>query len=262
MNIFIMADMEGISGITDPEQVFTDNTKYYESEGRLYMTMDVNACIEGLIEGGAKKIIVKDAHSGSKNLLWDKLSNHAEYIIGSSGDKRMPGLETCDGVILLGYHAMAGTPGAILEHTWSSKSWQNFWLNGIPAGEIAIDAGIAGDYDKPVIMVSGDDKVCHEASKLINGIVTAQVKQGFSVSGGRLLSMDNAHDLIRKKACEAIKKCANIRPFKVKAPVTMRLEKVERGQLPNIESKPYMKIIDGRTYEVYGDSVEQALWRL
>ena len=33
-------------------------------------------------------------------------------------------------VILLGYHAMAGTPGGILEHTMSSASVQNYWING------------------------------------------------------------------------------------------------------------------------------------
>ena len=44
------------------------------------------------------------------------------------------------GLILLGYHAMAGTPGAILEHSMSSKSIQNYWINGRLAGEVAIDA--------------------------------------------------------------------------------------------------------------------------
>ena len=55
---------------------------------------------------------------------------------------------------------MAGTPGAILEHTMSSASVQNYWINGMKVGELAIDAGIVGDRGKPVIMVSGDDKVC------------------------------------------------------------------------------------------------------
>jgi len=262
MNIYIMVDMEGISGIVSPEQVQRDSGKYYESEGRLYMTWDVNACIEGCLNGGAKRIIVNDVHGGGKNLIWDKLSEHAEYIIGSSGNKRMPGIEECDGLILLGYHAMAGTKAAILEHTWSSKDWQNLWINGNLSGEIAIDAGIAGDYNKPVIMVSGDDKACQEAKQLIEGVVLAQVKQSLSVSGGKLLSLKEAHDLIRRKACEAVKKSSEIKPLKIKSPVTMRLEKVERGSIPNIHAKPYMKIIDGRTYEVTGDNVEQALRRL
>ena len=41
-----------------------------------------------------------------------------------------------------------------------------------------------------------------------------------------------------------------------------RLERVSRGRLPIHGEKPYVKIIDGRTYEVTADSVSEALWRL
>jgi D-amino peptidase len=42
----------------------------------------------------------------------------------------------------------------------------------------------------------------------------------------------------------------------------MRVELVERGRVPLPATKPYMRVIDGRTYEVDGASVEEALWRL
>ncbi|MEW6359750.1 MAG: M55 family metallopeptidase [Planctomycetota bacterium] len=258
MNIFVMVDMEGISGICQRSQVSKGDPTY----ARKYMTWDVNACVRGCLAGGAKKVTVRDAHGGGFNLIWEELDPRADYIQGHTGKHRMPGIERCDGLILLGYHAMAGTPEAILEHTMSSAAWQNCWLNGKRVGEVGIDAGIAGDYGVPTIMVSGDDKVCAEARRLIPGIVACQVKEGMAVEGGRLLPKEAAHGLIEKKSAEAVRKCKAVKPFRVKRPVRMRLEKVERGPIPEAGKKPYVKIIDGRTYEVTADSVHDALFRL
>lgn len=258
-----MVDAEGISGVHLKEQVMSNGPLY--AEFRKYMTQEINVCVEGLKAGGADKIVVRDAHSSGTNVLWHELSPLAyEYVIGSCGTVRMPGIEECDAVVLLGYHAMAGTPMAVLEHTMSSLTWQNFWINGKKSGEVALDAAIAGDYNKPVIMVSGDDKVCAEAAELLPGVVTAQVKKGLSIYGARHLPMEKAYELIRKKSAEAVQKVisGDIKPYKVSTPVTLRLEVVERGRIPNIYSKPYAKIIDGHTYEVTGSSVEEALFRL
>jgi len=45
-------------------------------------------------------------------------------------------------------------------------------------------------------------------------------------------------------------------------PVTLRAEMVERFVMPVDQAKPYMKIIDGRTYEVTAETMEAALFRL
>ena len=263
MNIYVMVDAEGLSGIHIKEQVMSSGALY--SEFRKYMTQEINICVEGLKSGGANKIIVRDAHASGTNVLWHELSPLAdEYIMGNSGTVRMPGIEECDAVVLLGYHAMAGTPMAVLEHTMSSVNWQNFWINGKRSGEIAYDTAVAGDYNKPVIMVSGDDKTCAEAAELIPGVVTAQVKKAISLYGARHLPLEKAYTLIKEKSAEAVKKAlsGDIKPYKVSSPVTLRLEVVERGNIPNIRSKPYINIIDGHTYEVTGNSMEEAFARL
>jgi len=254
MNIFVLVDMEGISGIYSRAQVMMADPAYVEA--RRFMTWDVNACVEGCIAGGAKKVTVKDTHYKKCNLIWDDLDPRARYIQGSCRQQRMPGIESCDGLILLGYHAMAGTPAAILEHTISSSKWQNFWLNGKKSGELAIDAAIAGDYKVPTIMVSGDDKVCREARRFIKGVVTAEVKKGLAVEGGILLPKEKAHEVIRKSAANAVKRCKKIKPCRVKKPVTMRLELAERGTVPM--GRKGVTVIDGRTYEVKGRTAEEA----
>jgi D-amino peptidase len=254
MNVFVMVDMEGISGICKGVQV-SEGEPY--QTGRRYLTQDVNACVEGCIAGGAKRVVVRDAHWQGFNFVWEDLDDRAEYIQGSSGRQRMPDIAKFDGLILLGYHAMAGTAEAILEHTMSSRAWQNFWINGVKSGELAIDAGMAGDHGVPVIMVSGDDKVCREAKRFFKDVIAVQVKKGFDVEGGQMLPRQRAHQLIRRGAEQACREYKRFKPYKVTKPVTMRLELVSRGKVP--VHRPGVKVIDGRTYQVTGRTVEETL---
>jgi D-amino peptidase len=261
MKVFVMTDMEGISGVCRADQV-THGAALYES-GRRYLTWEVNACVEGCLRGGATDVVVRDGHSGDgDNFIWEELDPRAEYVMGEAGRRRFGPIEEFDAVILLGYHAMAGTTEAILEHTMSPAGWQDFWLNGCRCGEIGIVAAVAGENGIPAIMVSGDDKACREAQDLLPGVLTACVKTGYAVEGGRLLSAEVAHRLIRETAAEAVDRAGEIEPFVVEPPVTARLERVSRGRLPVDGDKPYVRILDGRTYEVTGESVEQAIARL
>lgn len=67
--------MEGISGITQVSQV--DPTRASTPDylhGQELITMDVNAVVEGAVEGGATYIEVHDSHgSRNRNVLIEKL---------------------------------------------------------------------------------------------------------------------------------------------------------------------------------------------
>ena len=255
MKIFVVVDMEGISGICRSSQVMPDGEHYAAS--RKYIVWDTNACVAGCIAGGATRVVVRDAHATGYNFLWEDLDPRAEYIQGRSLRQRIPDLDDFDGLILLGYHAMAGTREAILEHTMSSRGWQNFWINGVKAGEFALDAATAGDHNVPTIMVSGDDKLCAEARKLVKNIVAVEVKKGLDVEGGLLQPKETAHRLITEGAARAVRECKRIKPYKVKGPVHLRLEMVSRGVVS--PRKPGVKFAgDSRTYEVTGPDVETA----
>jgi len=257
MKIYIFVDMEGISGVSGSEFVTADGKRY--ATARKYYTWDVNACARGCFAAGADAVMVRDGHGGGNHLLWDELDPRLEAVQGTTGTVRMVGLDECDALILLGYHAMAGTRGALLEHTYSSRGIQNMWLNGRPVGEIGIDAGIASDRDIPTILVSGDDYACREAEEWIPGVVACEVKKGLSCQGARLLPMKEAHARIERAAAEAVGRTAEIAPMPVDRPVTLRKEVVERGSIPNAE-RPGLRILDGRTYEVTADTVEKALF--
>ncbi len=261
MNVFVMVDIEGISGIYTKEQVLPTNSRF--DEGRKFMTEDINACVKGLRAAGVDKIYVRDTHGGSYTLDWENATSDVDgYICGVHRDMRFLEIEDFDAVIFLGYHAMAGQEGAVLEHTYSSLNFENVFVNGEKAGEMLIDAAILGEKGKPVIMVSGDDKVCAEAKAIIPGIVTAEVKKALDIEGAVLLPKEKAHKLIYEKAIEAVKNFENVKPFKVKTPVELKVELVERRELPNSLGRPYIKILDGHTFTISGDTMEEALFRL
>ncbi len=262
MNIYIMTDIEGISGIYCKDQLMASSR--FE-EGKRLFTREVNICAEACKKYGAEKVYVRDCHGSSNSLVWEKLSTAVDYAIcGMTGDERFVGLDDCDGVILLGYHAMAGTANAVLEHTMSSASIQNLYINGEKTGEIGIDAAICAERGKPVIMVSGDDKTCAEAKELLPWVATAEVKRATGCNGAVLLPPHTAQRVIEETVKEALE---NLKKGKtelatVDSPVTMRIDRVERIEHPSTVQRPYINIIDNRAYEVTADKVSEALIRL
>jgi len=260
MNIYLSVDMEGISGISGSEFVLPDGRLY--PEGRRYYTRDINACAAGCFAAGASEVVARDGHGGGNHALWEELDPRVELVQGDC-PRPFPGLEEADAFILLGYHALAGTAAALLEHTFSSATIQNMWLNGQLVGEIGIHSAMAAELGVPTIMVSGDDKACAEATTWIPGVVTCRVKEGLGTQGARLLSAETAHRLIEERAREAIGKLHDIPPPPVPHPVTLRVEMKERIPIPRDNTRPNMRVIDARTFEVTAETVTEAfpwLW--
>ncbi|MBR2374515.1 MAG: M55 family metallopeptidase [Lentisphaeria bacterium] len=259
MKICIRTDLEGVSGVASSFYINAgEGRPGLIAEARKMLAADINACIEGCVRAGADKIIVKDGHGGGFNVMRSQIDSRAELLDGRTPGDLMPATEGADGVIFLGYHAMAGTYGAVCEHTMNSSKIQNVWLNGRKVGEIGLCAAVAAEKGIPVVMVSGDDKTCIEAAEWIPGVVTCQVKKGFSCDGAMLPPLKYTHQMIIEKTMEAL---GNI-PVKVipvvEYPVTLRIELVSRAVLPE---NPRCRIIDARTCEVTADTVAQA-WNM
>ena len=261
MRILIAVDLEGISGVCVPEQVRPGEARYAEACG--YATADANACVDGCFRGGADAVVVWDAHFRGHNLRWHELDPRAELRQGSCDHGRLHDIGDFDALILLGYHAMAGTRSGVLEHTFSSRGWQNLWLGDRLAGEIAIDAAIAGEAGVPVVLVSGCDRACAEAAQWLPSTRQAVVKTGLATAGAQLLPMARAHALIAEQTTAALGERDAIPPLHLPPPVTLRLELVERGTLPRVDpADPDRRVVDGRTLEVTGPSVRAAFERL
>ena len=95
-------------------------------------TGDVNACVRGLVAGGATDVLVNEAHDSQRNLLLEELDERARMLTGRHKPlSMMQGIDSgVDGVVFLGYHAGAGAEG-VLAHTYLANSITGVWLDGV-----------------------------------------------------------------------------------------------------------------------------------
>jgi D-amino peptidase len=227
MKILIAVDMEGITGVTTWDQVTPGHTEY--ARFRRLMTQDVNAAIRGACEAGADEVIVADGHWNGSNILVEELDPRARLNTGSpSPFSMMQGIdESVDGVMFIGYHARNGTPNAILDHTWSSKTVANVWLNDILTGEFGLNGAVAGHFGVPVIMASGDQTACGQIVEQLGDMEMAVVKQATGRFAAECLTPEVSQELIFTTAARGVNRLmeGNVPdPFVLDTPVRVTVE--------------------------------------
>src|SRR4030043_29356 len=193
------------------------------------MTQDINAAIRGAFESGADEVLVTDGHDRGTNILLEELDPRAHLICGDYSSLAMiQGVDQgVDGVIFVGYHARAGSQNAILDHTWSSRRVANLWLNDILVGEYGLNGAVAGHFNVPVLMLTGDQTACAQASELLGDIETVVVKTAISRMAAECLPPQVTDELIRKAATQAISRLKQgkaPKPFKIQPPVHVTLD--------------------------------------
>lgn len=239
MDVYIVFDMECISGVTDGRMIRTGHEQW-ASRGRRLATAEVNAAIEGLLAGGAGRIWVKDGHDSGENLLREELHKEAELISGSTASGiagLMPDLDESFGcVVMIGFHARMGTLHAHFDHTISTATVSEVRLNGTPVGEIGIYAAYAGQFGVPVTMVTGDAAGAQEARDLIGDIETVAVKQGIGRFSARTLSPQVTQPQIREAAQRALS--TSVEPLLFGAPLTVEMDFLRSAEADMAELVP------------------------
>lgn len=224
--IYIATDLEGASGVYRFEQT-RDRTSPYYREAVDYLMGDIAAAVRGFRDAGAEEIVVLDGHGGGNNFNPALLEPGARYVSGirSAHSALWPLDKQFAGLVLLGYHAMWGTPDGVLHHTQSSTSERRFWYNGVESGEIVQHAAIAGHQGVPVIMVTGDEATCREARRFLGKApVTVVTKQGISREGAILRPFAETRAAIYDGAREAFARIRRCRPFRLKLPIRARCQ--------------------------------------
>ena len=244
MKILIATDMEGITGVTTWDQVTPGHPEY--ARFRRQMTEDVNAAIRGAYEAGAEEVIVADGHWHGSNILVEELDSRARLNTGSpSPFSMMQGInDSIDGVMFIGYHARNGSPNAILDHTWSSRTVVNVWLNDILTGEYGLNAAVAGRFGAPVILVSGDQTACAQVKELLGDVETAVVKRASGCFAAECLSPEVTREMICRSAERAVRRLAegNIPdPFVLDSPLVVTVEFFSSDMADRASLLPFTK---------------------
>jgi D-amino peptidase len=223
--IYISVDMEGIWGVVHGDQVSATSPEY--GAARRWMAEDVNAVVAGLLEAGAGEIVVNDSHGSMRNIVADALNPKVSLISGSPKPlSMMQGIDgTYDAVVFVGYHARAGTAAGILDHTISSTTIRSIKVNGQELPELGLNAAIAGYFNVPVIMLTGDTTTCGQAKALLgDGLVTAAVKEAIGRAAARLFPAEQARARLKEAAREALGKRQSFQPFRLAGPYTVDVE--------------------------------------
>jgi len=185
LNVYISADIEGVAGVRS----FEEATKGKPDNGwfRRQMTSEVAAACRGAFAAGAESILVQDAHDNADNLLLDELPAGIEVARGWSGHPLMmlQALDpSFDAVVMVGYHAGAGSGGSPIEHSCSLRLIE-LRLNDAPVSEFVIHTYAAAALGVPVVFVSGDEGLCRTVREFDPNIGTVATKRG---AGGSIIS--------------------------------------------------------------------------
>jgi D-amino peptidase len=221
LKIYISADMEGVVGVVTADQLGPQGFEY--NRFREFMTEEVKAAIGAAFDAGATEIVISDSHGNGENLLIEKLPKNVTIVRSWPRPlMMMQGIdETFDGAIFIGYHTSTTNTAGVRAHTISSARLADVRLNGISMPEAGINAAIAGSFNVPVIMISGDDAIVKEATDLLGDIEGAVVKWAVSFHSAKTLTPEMAYELIREKTKKAIQRIKDFKPYKVKQPVQL-----------------------------------------
>ncbi|KYH39540.1 MAG: hypothetical protein AYL33_007980 [Candidatus Bathyarchaeota archaeon B63] len=260
MKVYVMTDLEGVAGVINFDDYGTPKGRYYETAREL-TTNEANAAIEGLIEAGAKEILVVDGHGhGAINPLL--LHPSAKLLSGRPLKYPFGCDRSFDAAVIIGQHAKSNTDGGHLSHTFSFEV-EELTINGISLGELGCNMLSAAYFGVPTVMVSGDKAACEEALALVPNIEVAPVKEGIKrgsavgLTGEQNklfneaaihLHPEKACELIRERARRGLERLSEIKPFWLDPPyeliIKLRPEKEGKtGRIAKVRSKDILELL-------------------
>jgi D-amino peptidase len=250
LKVYISVDIEGIWGVVSRKQIIGDDGDYLRA--RKLMTKEVNLVCQELFNNGVKEIVVNDSHGPMDNIIIEELHPDVSLISGYPKDlSMMAGIDhTFDCAIFIGYHPKAGTERGIFDHTYAGRVVSKFKINGEEVGEAGLNAGVAGYFDVPVVLVSGDDKVCQDVLKEIGPIPTVAVKETIS----RYCAKNLPYNQLKNKYKEAVYKAiTGLNQYPIKKfnlPLNLELEFTQAIMVDMALSLPQVKKINSKTISV------------
>ena len=259
MKVYILTDLEGVSGVVSFDNDTTPGTRYYERSKKL-LAGETNAAVEGCLAAGATEVFVLDGH-GPGGLNPEDVHTEAKLLIGRPIAWPFELDSSFDAVIILAHHSMNGTADGNLSHTYSHVSITNMWLNGEKIGEIGMEFALAGYLGVPVILVTGDEAACREAQTYVPEVEVAAVKKGINLGAAVCLHPEKARALIRERAEMALRQVKEVSLYKVKPPFEIRTEFVSSASAFAAAQGPDVEFIDSRTVAVRGDDLLEVIQR-
>lgn len=219
---YIGLDMEGVACVvgTPGKGLEGVNYAFAAHEG----LEEANACARALFDSGADEVILWDNHSTGVNLDYERVDPRCRIALGSGFGSRFPAIDdSFAGVIFIGYHAREATRNAVLSHTYSSVTYQDYEVNGVSVGEMEIDAAFAALHHVPPILAVSDLACVRQAKESFPGIRTVATKEGFGWNAAISLSPQAAREAVYKATLDAVAHEKEMRPYSMNGPLQVRI---------------------------------------
>lgn len=259
MKLFISFDMEGVTGITNHFDIDEKSPKF-EIAQRL-ATSDVNAAVEGALEGGIDEVVVYDGHGFERNnILFEKLHPKAKFIRSrlETPGFNLPTLDSSfDAVFFIGWHSRPSNPG-ILSHCYNPNVFLEWRVNGTPVGEPELSAAYAGLFNLPVVLFTGDDKSCSEVKAWNPNCQCVITKYAIDREAAVCVPMQESWNNIKIGARKAIKNKSRVKPFTFKMPVNIEADTIFDHHAIAISLIPGVKRISDRTVSFVSNDYKEA----
>ncbi len=251
MKVYIVSDLEGVAGVVDFKKQCMEDGAYYQQAINM-ATRELNALIEGVIEGGATEIFAWPGHGAFPGGINVELLHAECKLVMHAGDAGPVGYdESFDAMMLHGLHGMAGS-GGVLAHSFYPFP-KNIWVDNLKIGEIALNMAGFGEKRVPTVLVTGDMTAIEEAKALVPGIEGAIVKWALdekeklgalSVRKAISLSPEKARSTIKEAARNAMDKIDLVKPFVIPTPFDLRVEYIEAKYAERIAGSPGVTRVD------------------
>lgn len=258
MNIYISADIEGISGVVNGSHTTQNSFEY--SRTRKLMTDEVNAAVKGAKRAGAKKILLNDSHGKMSNILIEDLD---EDVILISGNRKLLGMmeginKDFNAALFIGYHARNNTNG-VLSHSYSGATISEIVVNDNVVGESEFNALVAGNFDVPVALISGDDVLSKQIKEFNKDIETVIVKEAHSRYTAKCLQPKAVHKLLEENVYNTLtNKLSKIKPCKIQGKVKLEVAFKHSGMAEATLFIPGVELIEGNRVRYIAKDIIEA----
>lgn len=181
--------------------------------------IEINAAAKALFDAGVEKVGFWDNHGAGYNVDVSLLDPR---LIIHDTDFTKPRMDFAineyDAACYFGYHAMEGTLGGVLAHTYSSAAIQFYKINGQYVSELDMDASILAEHDIPSVFFVAGDITCKQAKRSLPDIVTVVTKTEISRNQAEFRNNDELIKDISTQIVQAVKN--HVKPKKLNFPIS------------------------------------------
>jgi D-amino peptidase len=251
--VLLFYDMEGASGIDEGRMFDSRQTAAFDS-GRRFLASDVNAVIEGLLQGGAAGVDVFNTHgSGGDTLVSPSLLDPRARILSRRGPR--VAYDPANGLADSGYVAAVSIAaydkpqsGGFSPHTITVGTTPV--INGRGLTETDLLAYAIGTGGVPLILASGDDVLGRSLRATIPWIEYVTVKRS-TPSTVELRPTAEVRPELRAAALRAMQELRSSKRMQA-----LRLTPpIRAGLLPSFPAWLYPTMADLPGIERQGDTV-------